>query len=292
LHRVLATDSLARSHDDWKVAPSASDAPSRVRGQVADADSTTDTTQRAVTNRNTYEPRCDVRGNRWRPKIRSATKPDVRCCFGESVGSARSLEPASRMPTCWSKLLLLGMTASRAPQAEHPRACERFDPKISTPGPGTVPSAAAFWPPCSKVSPARRLDRTHRTARPRTNRTQPEWASACLPVDETGLTSTHRSERIPALGGHTKHESGKPTSGRYSPRESVVERRGLDDGRPDALLGFRLSRDFALDAVESSSWFQPSRASRYCWPEGHRYHCSTRYPAARLAWLFRACRPS
>lgn len=54
---------------------------------------------------------------------------------------------------------------------------------------------------------------------------------------------------------------GSPTTRLYSPRESVPSRRGLDSAWADALLGFRLLRDFSPVIVRDA--FTPSTLSGF-----------------------------
>jgi hypothetical protein len=68
---------------------------------------------------------------------------------------------------------------------------------------------------------------------------------------------------------------GKPPSGLYSTKKSVPSRRGLGAKRADALLGFRLFREFPPVAAVVPSHIQPSRAFPVPGPEGLGAGCSS-----------------
>lgn len=83
----------------------------------------------------------------------------------------------------------------------------------------------------SKLEARRRLRRTHPLPKRRVNR---------------GAISPPRRVFDRLLPGRCSVRSwGSSTSRLFSPRESVPSRRGLDGDWADALLGFRLLRDFA-----------------------------------------------
>jgi len=110
------------------------------------------------------------------------------------------------------------------------------------------------------------------------------------PVRPEGLAETHlahpkvsRSGRCPmpegikrrAFEGVAGYEMGKPPSGRYSTQKSVPSRRGLGAKGADALLGFRLFRDFPPVVASVPSHIQPSRAFPVPGPEGLGAGCSS-----------------
>jgi hypothetical protein len=109
------------------------------------------------------------------------------------------MELASRLSIHRSKLLFLD-----APQAAHRRPSTRAHASASIrrslrPGPDT-------WRPQLPVGPmlegltGPRAGSNASNGSPASDSSRPKWALTCLPENETGLTSTHRSERIPALG--------------------------------------------------------------------------------------------
>jgi hypothetical protein len=175
VHRVLATDPLARSRDDWKVAPSASDAPPRVRGQMAVADFTRDTTQGPYrTGRHASRAAISAAvgsGRRYDPQRNLTSDPGT----GYRSEALVRMELASRPSICRSKLLFLD-----APRAAHRRPSTRAHASVSIrrslrPGPDT-------WRPQLPVGPmlegltGPRAGLNASNGSPASNSSRPKWA--------------------------------------------------------------------------------------------------------------------
>jgi hypothetical protein len=185
MHRVLATDPLARGRDDWRIAPSVDDVPPRVWDQLAVADFTHDTTLGSRRTGETHEPRCDLRGNRLRPEIRSATEPDVRSCSGYLTGALHLWgSPRSSLAAGASSNVSIRSepsTAGRAPARVRAFRSEDLCAQARNRG-----VRSCLLAPCSKVQPARGPDRTRRTVRPRATSLGPNGLQLDDPLTKRG----------------------------------------------------------------------------------------------------------
>jgi hypothetical protein len=77
---------------------------------------------------------------------------------------------------------------------------------------------------------------------------------------------------------------GSSTTGSYSPRESVPPRGRLGRMEADALLGFRLSREFSLEVMIPPSRGRPSRTWPAPWSEDHVARCPSGVINLEIGW--------